>query len=267
MPNTVQLTQNGQPVFPATDASVVTGLPAISTDISADATSDTKTTSPKAVKDYVDGKGYEVTSNKVTSLSSGSTDTQYPSAKAVYDAIPEDKIFIATIGTTPFADIKAAYNAGKTIIGKDGSKICSLVGEQIGTGGVGLTAVTFGFIDGSNNLQQLTINSSNTITSSTQSIYNGTFTVKSKSGNTTTNVSDFTANQSAADDVTFIQGSNVTLTPDATNRTITIAASVPTISTSISTDASSDVKTASPKAVKTYVDGIVGNIETLLASI
>ena len=37
---------------------------------------------------------------------------------------------------------------------------------------------------------------------------------------------------------------------------------VPTISTSISTDASSDTKTASPKAVKTYVDGKVPTIST-----
>lgn len=42
---------------------------------------------------------------------------------------------------------------------------------------------------------------------------------------------------------------------------------VPDISTNIATDASSDDKTASPKAVKTYVDNIVGNIETLLAAI
>ena len=42
---------------------------------------------------------------------------------------------------------------------------------------------------------------------------------------------------------------------------------VPTISTSITSDATSDTKTASPKAVKTYVDGIVGDIETLLAAI
>lgn len=43
--------------------------------------------------------------------------------------------------------------------------------------------------------------------------------------------------------------------------------SVPTISTSITSDATSDTKTASPKAVKTYVDDIVGDIETLLAAI
>ena len=42
---------------------------------------------------------------------------------------------------------------------------------------------------------------------------------------------------------------------------------VPTISTDISSDASSDTKTTSPKAVKTYVDGICGDIETILQSI
>ena len=36
-------------------------------------------------KEYVSNK--ENTSNKVTSLSSSSTDTQYPSAKCVYDAV------------------------------------------------------------------------------------------------------------------------------------------------------------------------------------
>lgn len=42
---------------------------------------------------------------------------------------------------------------------------------------------------------------------------------------------------------------------------------VPTISTDISADATSDTKTASPKAVKTYVDNMCGDIETLLAAI
>lgn len=39
-----------------------------------------------SIYDIVDAKA-ERTANKVTSLSSSSTDTQYPSAKAVYDAI------------------------------------------------------------------------------------------------------------------------------------------------------------------------------------
>lgn len=39
------------------------------------------------------------------------------------------------------------------------------------------------------------------------------------------------------------------------------------ISTSIETDAGSDTKMTSPKAVKTYVDSVMGDIETLLAAI
>ena len=39
-----------------------------------------------SIYDIVDAKA-ERTANKVASLSSSSTDTQYPSAKAVYDAI------------------------------------------------------------------------------------------------------------------------------------------------------------------------------------
>lgn len=42
---------------------------------------------------------------------------------------------------------------------------------------------------------------------------------------------------------------------------------VPSLSTSVATDAADDTKTSTPHSVKTYVDGIVGNIETLLAAI
>ncbi len=37
--------------------------------------------------EWLDTQGKEDSSNKVTSLSSSSTDTQYPSAKCVYDEI------------------------------------------------------------------------------------------------------------------------------------------------------------------------------------
>lgn len=43
--------------------------------------------------------------------------------------------------------------------------------------------------------------------------------------------------------------------------------SVPSLSTSVTTDAADDTKTSTPHSVKTYVDGIVGNIETLLAAL
>lgn len=85
---------------------------------------------------------------------------------------------------------------------------------------------------------------------------NGTYTIKTLVGSTTTNVSDFTANQSSADDFTIVQGANVTITPDATNRKITIAATDTNtwrpVSDSVSSTSSSDA--ASSKAVKTAYD-------------
>jgi hypothetical protein len=54
---------------------------------------------------------------------------------------------------------------------------------------------------------------------------NGTFSIKTKVGDASAvTAADFTANQSSADDITLIQGSNVSLTTDTTNRTVTIAA-------------------------------------------
>ena len=41
----------------------------------------------------------EVTTNKVTSLSSSSTDTQYPSAKCVYDLIGDIETALQTLNT------------------------------------------------------------------------------------------------------------------------------------------------------------------------
>ena len=86
---------------------------------------------------------------------------------------------------------------------------------------------------------------------------NGTFSVKTKVGsNSAVTAADFTANQSSADDVTFIQGTNVTLTTDTTNRTITIASTDTNtwrpVSDSVSSTSSSDA--ASSKAVKTAYD-------------
>ena len=52
-------------------------------------------------------------------------------------------------------------------------------------------------------------------------------------------------------------------TLDASVRSI----SIPVISTNIVNDANSDVKTASPKAVKTYVDSILGDIAAALDAI
>ena len=50
----------------------------------------------KRVKGEV-GTGYEQTANKVTSLSAQSTDTQYPSAKCVYDIVGDIETLLAAL--------------------------------------------------------------------------------------------------------------------------------------------------------------------------
>lgn len=58
----------------------------------------------------------EQSTNKVTTLSESSTDTQYPSAKAVYDALQNvggSSVFEAKYRETKYADILEAYNAKK----------------------------------------------------------------------------------------------------------------------------------------------------------
>ena len=52
-------------------------------------------------KKYIDDStsGKEVTSNKVTSISSSSTDTQYPSAKCVYTIVGNIESILTTLTT------------------------------------------------------------------------------------------------------------------------------------------------------------------------
>ena len=73
--------------------------------------------------EHQDISGKEDTSNKVTSISASSTDTQYPSAKAVYDAIPSVSSNIVS-GTahsyTIWDGTRAQYEA---IVTKDANTI------------------------------------------------------------------------------------------------------------------------------------------------
>lgn len=76
--------------IPASDiaSGVIPTVPTISTDISSDATSDTKTTSPKAVKTFVEGKGYltsETYTGTVTGVTMNSGSTISPDANGVVD--------------------------------------------------------------------------------------------------------------------------------------------------------------------------------------
>jgi len=60
--------------------------------------------------------------NKVTSLSSSSTDTEYPSAKAVYDTINNKFFYIsissANVTTTKWSELYEAYSNDKIILAK-----------------------------------------------------------------------------------------------------------------------------------------------------
>lgn len=49
------------------------------------------------ITSHQDISGKENTSNKVTSLSSSSTDTEYPSAKCVYDLVGDIETILASI--------------------------------------------------------------------------------------------------------------------------------------------------------------------------
>lgn len=78
-------------------------------------------------------------------------------------------------------------------------------------------AVTTASISGS----KLTLTKGATFLTSHQSIYN--LDIKTLAGSTTTTVATFDPN-AAANSITLVQGSGITLTPDATNKKITIAA-------------------------------------------
>lgn len=94
---------NNKPTIPT--------VPVISTNITTDATSDTKTASPKAVKDYVDAQ------------------------------IPDDEIYWATYSTTTFAELTTAWNAGKQILCFWSNRVYNLI--YVGA------SYTFGYVWGS----------------------------------------------------------------------------------------------------------------------
>ncbi|MBO4718977.1 MAG: hypothetical protein J5658_03785 [Prevotella sp.] len=156
---------------------------------------------------------YEETTNKVTEIDENSTDTQYPSAKCVYDALQEAGGGAGTLDTT--ATTAQTTNASEALSG------------NVKLHKVAKTGTLADLIEDTTH---------RVVTDTEKSTWNGKYSKPS----------------------TGIPASDLESG---------VIPTVPTISTDISTDATSDTKTASPKAVKTYVDNICGNIETLLAAI
>ena len=80
---------------------------------------DTSIPTEKAIRTELDNK--ESTSNKVTSITSSSTDEQYPSAKAVYDIIPDVSNFITANDNV--ATATTASELGSSQTGFDSSNV------------------------------------------------------------------------------------------------------------------------------------------------
>ena len=88
-------------------------------------------------------------------------------------------------------------------------------------------------------------------------VNDGTFSIKTKVGdNNAVTAADFTANQSGTDDITLVQGNNVTLTTDTTNRTITIASTDTTYS-----EATTSAAGLMSSSDKTKLNGIETNAD------
>lgn len=86
---------------------------------------------------------FERTSNKVTSISSSSTDTQYPSAKCVYDNLQliTNTTYTCIYGTTTYAEIQAAIQSGKDPVVFD-----TLSNEVFHFAGYGSNEVNFAYV-------------------------------------------------------------------------------------------------------------------------
>lgn len=84
----------------AATMSDVPTVPTISTDIDSDGTSDTKTASPKAVKTFVEGKGYTTNTGTVTGIKVGTTDYSPSSGVVSLPAYPSVPVTDVTVGGT-----------------------------------------------------------------------------------------------------------------------------------------------------------------------
>lgn len=102
-----------------------------------DPTSDSKVPSEKLTKDSLDGK--ENLSNKVTSISPSSTDTQYPSAKCVYDNLNSvyDN-FIFNENLTPYTHILSNYTNTSSATLSVANEVLTITGNGASNGETGL---------------------------------------------------------------------------------------------------------------------------------
>lgn len=308
-------------------------VPAISTDISADGTSDAKTASPKAVKTFVEGKGYITSAHEVPSggnagqvLSKNSaTDYDvhwvnqtitYPSAYSttaggtaakkascsLYALQTNSYVHVLMGGSNTYAGaltlsinsttakpiyINGAASSstnytlpsGTYIVFYDGTnyyfrtdgKIQGLNGTLVCTSSTSGLIKNDGTIDTNTYLtqhQDISGKADKSEMSVSASGDQTTITLKSGTSATvinqhqslsgyvqTSNTAGLIKNDGTIDTTSYGTYSKPSGGIPAADLASGVIPTVPTISTDISTDGSSDTKTASPKAVKTFVEG------------
>ena len=213
----------------------------------------------------IKGDGTEVASTTANASTASSVDIVAGSNVTVTPDATNNKITIAATDTTYTFDgtYDASTNKAATVSTVTNA-INALDGGTIGTGGNGKTITSLSQTNGnvSATFDNISITKSQVsdfpslATVATSGSYDdlenkpsipsaandGTFSVKTKVGsNNAVTAADFTANQSSADDITFIQGSNVTLTTDTANRTITIDATDTTYESKSATSGGTDL--------------------------
>ncbi|MBR5409959.1 MAG: hypothetical protein IK104_04740 [Clostridia bacterium] len=220
-----------------TDTPTIPTVPEISTNISSDASSDTKTASPKAVKTYVDGA--------IPTVRELVTSSDY------YNNRNSDTKTITPKGASVLVDYRRSKSS--TIMQDISSD------DQLVTPKAMKTWVDAQSFAASGSIP--TVPTISTDISSDAS--SDAKTASPKAVKTYVDAAIPTV-PTISTDISSDASSDVkTASPKAVKTYVDAAIpTVPTISTDISSDASSDVKTASPKAVKTYVDSAAYDAET-----
>ena len=178
-------------------------------------------------EDKQDKLGYtaENSANKVTSVSSNSTDAQYPSAKAMYTALSGKQATISDL-----ADIRSGAAAGATAV------------QDLGDLGVTATAAELNYVDG--------------VTSNIQTQLNA----KENSANKVTSVSSTSTDTqypSAKAMYTALSGKQATISDLATIRSGAAAGAT-------AVQDLGDLGVTATATELNYVDGVTSNIQTQL---
>ena len=256
--DTVQIVTEG--VTYATQAYVNNAIPTISTDISADASSNTKTASPKAVKDYVDshggGGGGLQPGDDISELNNDAgyiTAADIPAIPSKVSDLTNDSGFITSTDLpTKVSDLT---NDEGYITSEDLPTVPTKVSDLINDAGYAVAAnlatvaSSGSYNDLSNKPTIPTVPTISTDISADAASDAKTASPKAVKtfvegkGYRTSSQVQTAINDTIEDGIDYVFITNAPTIP-----------TVPVISTDITADATSNTKTASPKAVKDYVD-------------